>query len=141
MRFPDQASRHLLQAMEATEARLVLVSRSDLAQFVNWAEDLADQPQHQGQEVIDASAPAASAAHAIAGAIVRHALTAAGTALVAHGYVDQQTATNAIDPLADYVLGAALAFGAAGWSALHARLMHSRWVLAWKAPAKPLPPA
>lgn len=89
----------------------------------------------------DAAAPAASAARASAGAIVRHALTVAGTALVAHGYVDQGTADGAISPIADYELGAALALGASGWGVLRARAAHWRWVQAWTAPARPIPPA
>lgn len=89
----------------------------------------------------DASAPAASAARAIAGAIIRHALTAAGTALVAHGYVDQGTADSAVGPIGEYVLGVAIAGGAAGWGVFRARATHWRWVQAWLAPARPLPPA
>ena len=61
--------------------------------------------------------------------------------LVARGYVDQQTGDSATGPIADYVLGAGLAIGAAGWSVFRARLMHARWVQAWIAPAKPLPAA
>ena len=34
-----------------------------------------------------------------------------------------------------------LFIGAAGWAGIRARVMHSRWVQAWIAPAKPLPPA
>ena len=89
----------------------------------------------------DTSAPAASAARAIAGAILRHALTAAGTTLVAHGYVDQATADGAIGPVADYALGTALACASAGWGVFRARAEHWRWVQAWIAPARPLPPA
>ena len=87
----------------------------------------------------DTTGPAASAARAVAGALLRHFITAAGVTLVSKGYVDQQTADSATGPIADYVLGAGLAVGAAGWSAVRARLMHSRWVQAWVAPAKPLP--
>ncbi len=83
-------------------------------------------------------APAASAANAIAGALIRHGITAAGTALVAHGYLDQQIVDSATDPLADYLLGAGLVAGSAIWSAGRASLMHSRWVQAWIAPARPL---
>ena len=88
----------------------------------------------------DASAPAATAARAIAGAILRHILTAAGTALVAHGYVDQDTANSAVGPIDDYVLGAAIALGASGWGVIRARAAHWRWVRALYAPAL-TPPA
>ena len=47
------------------------------------------------------TAPAATAARAVLMAVGRHALTAGGTALVAHGWVDQQTATSAIGPIAE----------------------------------------
>ena len=89
----------------------------------------------------DSSAPAASAARAIAGAILRHALTAAGTALVARGYVDQGTADSAVGPIGDYVLGSAVALAASSWGVFRARAEHWRWVQAWLAPARPLPPA
>ena len=84
-------------------------------------------------------APAATAAKAIAGALLRQAITVAGTALVAHRVVDQQTADSLTGPVGDYVLGAGLALGSAGWSVFRARLMHSRWLQAWIATAKPLP--
>ncbi len=86
-------------------------------------------------------APAATAAKAVAGALLRHAITVAGTALVAHGLVDQQTADSATGPIADYALGGGLAVGAASWAAIRARLTHSKWVQAIYAPARPLPGA
>lgn len=89
----------------------------------------------------DIPAPAASAAKAIAGALIRHALTAAGTAIVARGVIDQQTADGITGAAGDYVLGAGLALASAGWGVLRARAVHWRWVQAWIAPAKPLPPA
>lgn len=85
------------------------------------------------------TAPAATAARAIAGALLRHVLTAAGTALVAHGWLDEQTASSAVAPIAEFVIGTAVACGAAGWAAARARISHWRWVQAWLAPAKPLP--
>ena len=88
---------------------------------------------------MDQAAPAATAAKAVAGALLRHFITAAGVTLVSKGYVDQQTADSATGPIADYVLGAGLAVGAPGWSVFRAWLMHQRWVQAWVAPAKPLP--
>ncbi len=78
----------------------------------------------------DASAPAATAARAIAAALLRHALTAAGAALVAHRYVDQTTADSAVGPIGDYVLGAGLTLGATGWSAIRAHAVHWRWIAA-----------
>lgn len=83
---------------------------------------------------LGSAAPAASAARAVLMALGRHALTAAGTALVAHGYVDQQTATSAVEPITEYLAGVLVAAGAAG-----AWLMHTRWVRAWTAPARALP--
>ena len=88
-----------------------------------------------------ADAPAASAAKAIAGALVRHLIGWTGIWLVRNGLVDQQTADSATGPIADYVLGAGLAIGAAGWAAFRARATHWRWVQAWLAPAQPLPGA
>lgn len=85
--------------------------------------------------------PATSAAKAVAGALLRHFLTMAGTALVARGLVDQQTADTATGAVADYVLGAGLAVAASGWGAFRAWASHWRWVQAWTAPARPLPPA
>lgn len=90
---------------------------------------------------VSVPAPAATAARAIAAALLRHALTAAGTALVARGYVDQATSDTAIGPIGDYIVGAGIAIGATGWGALRARAAHWRWVRAWTAPARPLPPA
>lgn len=83
----------------------------------------------------NAAAPAANAARAIAAALLRHALTAAGATLVAHRYVDQATADSAIGPIGDYVLGAALTLGSAGWGAIRARAVHWRWIRALYAPA------
>ncbi|MDH7640529.1 Pam3-gp28 family putative phage holin [Sphingomonas oryzagri] len=88
----------------------------------------------------DLPSPASTAARAIAAAIVRHVITAAGTALVAHGYVDQDTVNGAVSPIADEVLGALLVAGAASWSAIRARAAHWRWVEALYAPAEPRPP-
>lgn len=81
----------------------------------------------------DAPAPAATAARAILAAILRHVITAAGMALVAHGYVDQGTVSNAIEPIAECLLGALIMSGSAGWSAARAFLSHSRWASAWAA--------
>ena len=81
----------------------------------------------------DFHAPAATAAKAIAGTLLRHAITAAGALLVAQGIVDQSTASSATAPIADYVLGAGLALGAAGWGAIRAKLTHTRWAAAWEA--------
>ena len=89
----------------------------------------------------DASAPAASAARAIADAILRHAQTAAGIALVARGYGDQSTADSAVGPIGDYALGCAIALAASNWGVFRARAEHWRWVQAWLAPARPKPPA
>jgi len=88
---------------------------------------------------MDPSAPAATAARAIGAALFRHVLTAAGTALVAHGFVDQDTATSAVGPIAEQLLGLTVTIGAASWSALRARLSHTRWADAWHALTAPAP--
>lgn len=81
----------------------------------------------------DAPAPAATAARAIALAVLRHLITAAAMALVAHGYLDQVAARGAIEPLAEQLLGLLIAAASAGWSAIAARLSHGRWAAAWAA--------
>lgn len=84
----------------------------------------------------DASAPAATAVRAVAAALLRHVLTVAGTALVAHGWVDQNTADTAVGPVAEEVLGLAITVGAACWAAIRARIAHSRWAHAWHTPRR-----
>lgn len=71
-----------------------------------------------------ADAPAASAAEAIAGALVRHLIGWAGIWPVRNGLVGQETADSATDAVADYVLGALLAVGAAGWAAFRANSLY-----------------
>ena len=80
---------------------------------------------------MDEDTPAASAGRAIALAVLRHVLTAGGTALVAHGYVDQDTVDTAVSPIADEILGALIVAGSACWSWWAARLSHSRWRKVW----------
>ncbi len=75
----------------------------------------------------DAPAPAATAARAITGAIVRHVITALGAMIVAHGYGDQSVVSDAVPAIAEQVLGVVIVCASAGWSALRARLSHSRW--------------
>lgn len=60
------------------------------------------------------SAPAATAARAIADAIARHAITAAGSAIVARDYLDQAAVDGATGPITDYALGGALLAAASG---------------------------
>lgn len=81
------------------------------------------------------TAPAATAARAIAAALLRHALTFLGAWLVRKGYVDQSATDSAIGPIGDYVLGAALTLGSAGWGMLRARAAHWRWIQALYDPA------
>ncbi len=85
--------------------------------------------------------PARTAARAIAAALLRHALTAAGTYLAHRGWVDQETANSAVGPITEELLGAGVALGSTCWGALRARASHWRWVRAWLAPAEALPPA
>lgn len=56
----------------------------------------------------------ATPARAIAGALTRHALTAAGSALAAHGGIDQASVTGAVPALADEAVGLALVGAGAG---------------------------
>ena len=84
--------------------------------------------------------PTASAWRAIAGAIVRHGITVAGTYLAHRGWVDQDVATSAVAPIAEQIVGLGAAVGAAGWAAFRARAAHWRWVRALYAPAL-TPPA
>lgn len=84
--------------------------------------------------------PAATAGRAVALAVLRHGLTAAGTALVAHGYIDQGTVNDAVSPIADEILGAAIVAASAAWSWCAARLSHSRWRAAWAALTAPEAP-
>ncbi|WP_174286618.1 hypothetical protein [Sphingomonas bacterium] len=88
----------------------------------------------------DSPSPASSAWRAIAGAIVRHGITIAGSYLAHRGWVDQDVATSAVAPIAEQIVGFGAAVGAAGWAAFRARAAHWRWVRALYAPAL-LPPA
>ncbi|WP_242095404.1 hypothetical protein [Sphingomonas sp. CROZ-RG-20F-R02-07] len=87
--------------------------------------------------------PAATAERAVAGALVRHGLTIAGGYFAHRGWIDQDTASSAVAPIAEQIVGFVVAGGAAGWGALRARATHWRWVEALyaPAPARPLPPA
>lgn len=87
----------------------------------------------------DAPAPAATAARAIAAAVLRHVLTAAGTSLVARGYLDQGTVNDAVSPFADEILGALIVCASAGWGVVRAHLSHGRWARAWAALQAPTP--
>lgn len=77
--------------------------------------------------------PAATAARAVAGSIIRHGLTIAGTSLVAHGCVDQETVNGAVNPIAEYLVGGGIALAASGWGVLRAHAAHWRWVQAFYA--------
>lgn len=77
------------------------------------------------------TAPAATAMRAVLGAIVRHCLTFAGTALVAHGFADEATAKAAVPPIAEFLVGGIVILVAACWSAGRAWLSHTRWAAAW----------
>lgn len=83
-------------------------------------------------DVTAPAAPAATAAQGIAAALLRHAITAAGSAIVARGWVDQSTATSAVGPLSDYALGVAMMAGASAWAWARAHLTHTRWAEAWR---------
>lgn len=81
----------------------------------------------------DVPTPAGTAARAILLAILRHIITAAAMALVAHGYLDEATANGAVGPIAEQLVGVSIAMVSASWSALSARLSHSRLAAAWAA--------
>ncbi|MGI4957063.1 MAG: hypothetical protein ACRYGI_05610 [Janthinobacterium lividum] len=53
--------------------------------------------------------------------MVRHGLTIAGGYLAHRGWIDQDTAASAVAPIAEQIVGFAVAGGAAGWAALRAR--------------------
>jgi hypothetical protein len=79
------------------------------------------------------SAPAATLARAIAGAVVRSLLKVAGTALVTRGLVDQGTVDGAIPMLAEEIAGGLLVAAASGWSVVRAAITHTRLAAAWRA--------
>jgi hypothetical protein len=77
--------------------------------------------------------PANTAARALLGALVRHMLTAAGTALVTRGIVDQGTVDGVIPMAVEEIVGALIVSGAVGWGQLRAYASHTRWAAAWAA--------
>ena len=79
------------------------------------------------------SAPAATAARAITGAVVRSLLKILGTALVTRGLVDQGTVDGAIPMLAEEIAGSLLVAAASGWSVVRAAITHTRFAAAWRA--------
>lgn len=79
------------------------------------------------------TAPAATVARAIAGALVRSLLKIAGTALVTRGLVDQGTVDGAIPMLAEEIAGSLLVAAASGWSVARAAITHTRFAAAWRA--------
>lgn len=81
----------------------------------------------------DAAAPAATAARAIIGALVRSLLKVLGAALVTRGLVDQGTIDGAVPMLVETIVGAVLVGAASGWSVGRAWLVHTRWARAWRA--------
>lgn len=81
----------------------------------------------------DLPAPVATAARAIAGAIVRSLLKIAGTALVTRGLVDQGTVDGAIPMLAEEIVGSLIVAAASGWSVVRAAITHTRFAAAWRA--------
>lgn len=79
------------------------------------------------------SAPAATAARAIAGAVVRSLLKIAGTALVTRGLVDQGTVDGAIPMFSEEIVGVLLVGAASSWSIIRAAITHTRFAAAWRA--------
>ena len=79
------------------------------------------------------AAPAATVARALLGSATRHLLTAAGTALVTRGIVDQGTVDGVMPMAVEIVVGAALATFSTGWGQFRAFASHTRWARAWAA--------
>ena len=81
----------------------------------------------------DIPAPAATAARALLASLVRHFLTALGTALVTRGAVDQGAVDGYMATAVEMVVGALIVAGATGWGQLRAWLSHGRFAAAWAA--------
>lgn len=73
----------------------------------------------------------ADAARAMLGSLVRHLLTAIGTALVTRGLIDQGAVDGIIPMAVEVLVGAILAAAATGWGQLRAFLSHTRLAKAW----------
>ncbi|WP_404711471.1 hypothetical protein [Sphingomonas sp. MMS24-J13] len=81
----------------------------------------------------DIPAPAATAARALLASAVRHALTAAGTALVTRGLVDQGAVDGFMATGVEMVVGALIVAGATCWGQFRAWMSHGRFAAAWAA--------
>jgi hypothetical protein len=81
----------------------------------------------------DLPAPAATAARALLASLVRHVLTAIGTALVTRGWVDQGAVDGYMATAVEMVVGVLLAGGSLAWGQVRAYLSHTRWQRAWDA--------
>ncbi|UAK23689.1 Pam3-gp28 family putative phage holin [Sphingomonas nostoxanthinifaciens] len=81
----------------------------------------------------DLSAPAATAVHALLASFVRHALVAAGSALVTRGIVDQGAVDGFVATMVETIVGTLMVAGATGWAQARAFLSHTRWAAAWAA--------
>ncbi|UAK25665.1 Pam3-gp28 family putative phage holin [Sphingomonas nostoxanthinifaciens] len=76
-------------------------------------------------------APAATAVHALLASLVRHALVAAGSALVTRGIVDQGSVDGFIATMVETIVGTLMVAGAADSGRRRARsyrtLVRRRW--------------
>ncbi|UAK24333.1 Pam3-gp28 family putative phage holin [Sphingomonas nostoxanthinifaciens] len=81
----------------------------------------------------DLPAPAATAVHALLASLVRHALVAAGSALVTRGIVDQGAVDGFIATMVETIVGTLMVAGATGWAQARAFLSHTRLAAAWAA--------
>ncbi|UAK24170.1 Pam3-gp28 family putative phage holin [Sphingomonas nostoxanthinifaciens] len=75
----------------------------------------------------DLPAPVATAVHALLASLVRHALVAAGSALVTRGIVDQGAVDGFIATMVETIVGTLMVAGATGWAQARAFLSHTRW--------------
>jgi hypothetical protein len=81
-----------------------------------------------------------AAAAAMLGVLVRHMLTAIGTALVTRGLVDKGTVDGIIPMAVEEIVGALIVGAAIGWGQLRAYASHTRWAAAWAALRAETPP-
>lgn len=81
----------------------------------------------------DASAPAATAARAVLGALVRTVLKIIGTVLVTHGLIDQGNVDSTLSDLTQAIVGAVIVSSAGCWAVFRAWASHTRWARSWAA--------
>lgn len=75
---------------------------------------------------------------AIVAGQLRHILTIAGTAAIAHGFATQGQVDSGVPQAADYITGVLLVAGPMAWSALSKIASRSRWAPGWRSTMQPL---